>query len=343
MVLRVSQFVSKVGPFRSGPLAMVRLCRAAACAVLLCSTPAALAQTHYADPAGHFYLEVPKGWHLASRKPDSAEIRSRSSSMSIRYEPDHDVDAVLAGALADVRKNWTRLSKVGDEPATFGSVAGKAVVYSGMDNRGIASLVRVAAGKFGDGVLLTVSRLPAQSYGFSQVLLRHVEETASATPPARPSSDERRSAASEAEMQELEDVYRAGIIPKEVYDARLAELRAQADSGTAPDPAAEPSAPKARDIDVLGVVVHDITLEERDHLFAERGAVIGSIDPGGHGARAGLRQGDVILAIDDDLVRDIEDLANVVRRHHPGDIVAIRLYRGQDQMVKRFRFPSVPD
>lgn len=58
-----------------------------------------------------------------------------------------------------------------------------------------------------------------------------------------------------------------------------------------------------------------------------QGAVINQVQPGGPAARAGLRVGDVITAIDGQAVTDSSDLVRAVTRHRVGDRVTLTVVR----------------
>jgi len=70
----------------------------------------------------------------------------------------------------------------------------------------------------------------------------------------------------------------------------------------------------------LGVSVSTLTpeLARQSHVVAERGALVEAVDPGGPAARSGLRAGDVITAIDAQLVDSSEGLTAAVRSRSPG-------------------------
>ena len=55
--------------------------------------------------------------------------------------------------------------------------------------------------------------------------------------------------------------------------------------------------------------------------------VLAAID-GGPAAKAGLRPGDVIVAIDDARIETVEDLFAELRQHKPGSQVRLTIIRG---------------
>jgi S1-C subfamily serine protease len=76
--------------------------------------------------------------------------------------------------------------------------------------------------------------------------------------------------------------------------------------------------PQAR----AGGLIADATLDE-----AKSGVVVTSLRTGGEAARAGLRTGDDIVAIDHHRVRSRRDAAHLLRRHR-GRSVSVDIARG---------------
>ncbi|MCC7126310.1 MAG: trypsin-like peptidase domain-containing protein, partial [Acidobacteria bacterium] len=86
----------------------------------------------------------------------------------------------------------------------------------------------------------------------------------------------------------------------------------------------------------LGIVVQPMTPELADTLgVAEaRGAVVAEVEPGGPAARAGLRQGDQLIAIDGRPVIDANQVRNQIAGTRPGTGVAIEIRRnGRSETV----------
>lgn len=99
----------------------------------------------------------------------------------------------------------------------------------------------------------------------------------------------------------------------------------------------------------LGVVTIPISPDIADQLglAADYGLLIVQVLPGGAAARAGLKGGteraylgnipitiggDLIVAIDDENVRDQQELSHVMNSHRAGDTVKITIYRGKRKM-----------
>lgn len=99
----------------------------------------------------------------------------------------------------------------------------------------------------------------------------------------------------------------------------------------------------------LGVVTIPISPDIADQLglAADYGLLVVQVLPGGAAARAGLKGGteraylgnipitiggDLIVAIDDEDVRDQQELSHVMNSHRAGDSVKITIYRGKRKM-----------
>jgi serine protease Do len=57
------------------------------------------------------------------------------------------------------------------------------------------------------------------------------------------------------------------------------------------------------------------------------GALVERVEPNGPAARAGIQQGDVIVAVDGQNVPHAEDLPRMVAPHHPGAELKLSLLR----------------
>ncbi len=86
----------------------------------------------------------------------------------------------------------------------------------------------------------------------------------------------------------------------------------------------------------LGVAVQEVnqTLAEAFQLEKTAGALISDVSPGGSAARAGLRAGDIVLAVDGEAVEFSTDLAAKVSQAKPGDRIQVGIWRqGQGQVL----------
>ncbi len=80
---------------------------------------------------------------------------------------------------------------------------------------------------------------------------------------------------------------------------------------------------------LLGITGTDVTpqIAELYGLANRRGAVVDSVAEGSGAAQAGMRTGDVIVAVDDAELRSMADLVAEVRRRTPGDTVTFDVLR----------------
>jgi S1-C subfamily serine protease len=84
----------------------------------------------------------------------------------------------------------------------------------------------------------------------------------------------------------------------------------------------------------LGVQGQTIDQEvaELYDLKAERGAVIVEVLPDTPAEAAGLQEGDMVIAVDDEEVTSMLDLASIVRNRDPGDEVTLTILRGDQEI-----------
>jgi Do/DeqQ family serine protease len=87
----------------------------------------------------------------------------------------------------------------------------------------------------------------------------------------------------------------------------------------------------------LGVQIQEVTSDIAASLDLKevRGVIIGAVTPGSAGERAGLKQGDVILAVNGGSVNDVNSLRNRIASTAPGTDVTLTVMRdGREQQVK---------
>src|SRR5688572_330211 len=103
------------------------------------------------------------------------------------------------------------------------------------------------------------------------------------------------------------------------------------------DVRATPPAVKKEKLTFLGVNTSPIAGRGFDNLKLPRGVglVMDAVDPGGPADQAGIRPGDVLEKLDDQLLVNVEQFTALVRSGKPGDEVAITIYRdGKPQTIK---------
>lgn len=79
----------------------------------------------------------------------------------------------------------------------------------------------------------------------------------------------------------------------------------------------------------LGVTIQDLnqTLAQAFGLGTPRGALVTSVDETGPAAHAGLKDGDVILAVDGKAIADGTDLPMIIAQSEPGSTAHLRVWR----------------
>ncbi len=90
----------------------------------------------------------------------------------------------------------------------------------------------------------------------------------------------------------------------------------------------------AADHPFLGILGRDVdaALVEDENLPVQEGAYIVDITAGTNAEKADLEIGDVIVQLDGDAIRSMDDLILQVRRREIGDTVTLTLYRAGERM-----------
>ena len=88
---------------------------------------------------------------------------------------------------------------------------------------------------------------------------------------------------------------------------------------------------------VLGVVIRTVdgNLKKEKDLGVAKGAYVDSLLENSAAAAAGIKPGDVIVAVDDLQVQSSPELQEAIARHRPGDVVAVKVNRkGGEKIYK---------
>jgi serine protease Do len=85
----------------------------------------------------------------------------------------------------------------------------------------------------------------------------------------------------------------------------------------------------------LGVGTTDLSPEdaERFGLLVESGAIVETVDPGSGADEAGVRRGDIIVALGDAPIENTGDLLGALRDYQPGDTVDLTVVRDGDELT----------
>lgn len=83
----------------------------------------------------------------------------------------------------------------------------------------------------------------------------------------------------------------------------------------------------------LGITIDEVTAQiARDRGLEDiRGVLIRNVHPNGAAYRAGLRDGDIVLAVDGRSVSAMNELQSTVARNRPGDLVTLTVWRNQTE------------
>ena len=89
----------------------------------------------------------------------------------------------------------------------------------------------------------------------------------------------------------------------------------------------------------LGVRIQEVTEDIADSLSMEKahGALVSAVNPDGPAAKAGIRQGDVVISFDGEKIAELRDLPRIVAETPPGKEVEVVVVRGGEE--KRFVIP----
>ena len=95
---------------------------------------------------------------------------------------------------------------------------------------------------------------------------------------------------------------------------------------------------------MLGVTIQPLTSDMAASLGLSqaRGAIVGSVQPGGPAERAGVRRGDVITAFNGSPVSDSNSLRNAVARTQPGSEATVTILRENREQQLRLTLGELP-
>lgn len=82
----------------------------------------------------------------------------------------------------------------------------------------------------------------------------------------------------------------------------------------------------------MGVEVGTVTPAAAQYYGLVEGAIVASVTPGSCAEKAGLKESDIIVALDDKAVASRDDLVSVKRDYRAGDSAVLKVYRGGDYL-----------
>jgi len=88
----------------------------------------------------------------------------------------------------------------------------------------------------------------------------------------------------------------------------------------------------------FGLTLSELTDAKRSELKIEGGVVVESAQ--GAAARAGIRRGDIILSVNNQVVKSAEQLFQFMNQFDNGNIVALRVRRGNNSLYVPFQIDS---
>ena len=118
------------------------------------------------------------------------------------------------------------------------------------------------------------------------------------------------------------DVWRGG--KRAQIAAVIGEFPAERRASAAPQ---EKQKPAATSSDQLGLAVRELPVAARKQLGVDYGLVVEDV-VGGPAARSPIQPGDIILAVNQDRFRSVEEFNKLIARHRKGERVALLVQRG---------------
>jgi len=94
----------------------------------------------------------------------------------------------------------------------------------------------------------------------------------------------------------------------------------------------------------LGITVQNVNAQLAFQLGLDisAGVLVTMVQEGGPAAQAGIRQGDVIVEVNDQRTEDIDKLRHLIAKASPGSRVRIKLIRDREERVLSVRVGERP-
>jgi serine protease Do len=93
----------------------------------------------------------------------------------------------------------------------------------------------------------------------------------------------------------------------------------------------------------LGVVIQEITPEIAETIGVKEGILVSRIAPGSPAEKAGLKVGDIIVAIDGEKVREVRELQFRIMKTPPRTEVTLTILRGGKEQTIKAKVGEMPE
>jgi serine protease Do len=93
----------------------------------------------------------------------------------------------------------------------------------------------------------------------------------------------------------------------------------------------------------LGVVIQEITPEIAETIGVKEGILVSQVAPGSPAEKAGLKVGDIIVAIDGEKVREVRELQFRVMKTPPGTEITLTIIRGGKEQTIKAKVGEMPE
>jgi serine protease Do len=94
----------------------------------------------------------------------------------------------------------------------------------------------------------------------------------------------------------------------------------------------------------LGVTIQTVTQDLADSFGLKKaaGALVSAVEAGSPAEKAGIKSGDIILAVDDHVVEQSSDLPRIIGETHPGTAVTMKVWRAGETKELRASLGELP-
>jgi periplasmic serine protease, Do/DeqQ family len=93
----------------------------------------------------------------------------------------------------------------------------------------------------------------------------------------------------------------------------------------------------------LGVVIQEITPEIAETIGVKEGILVAQVAPGSPAEKAGLKVGDIIVAVDGEKVREVRELQFRIMKTPPGTEITLTIIRGGKEQTIKAKVGEMPE